>query len=323
MSVGPFLLSGPGRPRAAVGLSVVLLCAMAVPARGQDEPGQTPRPKSADAVRQPTEEELVRLPRDHEYFQALNEDERALAGPFLNHGKAIADPKLGYVAQMELKAYDYILAHAKRQPVERLRKYSVKNVPVENLFHAIRKDYVRELLHFEGHLAAVLEMKATDDLKGLEGVDRLYEAWIALRGSNKFACLVVTELPPGITPGDNQSATVAFDAYFFKEWHYESRRVKDPGKDPDKRQWERAAMFLGRTFDVRPDPPEPTYGTTTLVIVTGALVALGLVALGVGLWFRRGDRRVQTNARDRLHESVSFDDFAEMSGPVNRIRDQL
>src|SRR6476646_4361249 len=138
MSAGHFLVSVPGRPRAAVGLSVLLVCAFAGGVRGQNEPGPTPRPQSAEPPRQPTEEELVRLPKDHEYFKSIQDE-----GPFLNRGKPITDPKLGYAATMELKAYDFILAHAMRQPVERLRKYSIKNVPVENLFHPIRQDYVR------------------------------------------------------------------------------------------------------------------------------------------------------------------------------------
>src|SRR5262245_8920418 len=318
MSVGRFLSPGPGRPRAALGLSALFLCALTLAAAGQDEPGQTPRPTATEPLRQPTEEELVRLPREHEYFKFI-EDE----GPFLNRGKAIADPQRGYAAKMELKAYDFVLAHAKEQPVERLRKYSVKNVPVENLFRPIRRDYLRELLHFEGRLSAVLAMKPTDDLKQMDGIDQVYEAWVTLRGSNKFACVVVTELPPGIEPGENQTANVAFDAYFFKEWHYESRRVKDPSKDADKRQWERAALFLGRTFDVTaPDEPATTYSPMTLAVVISGLVALGLVALGMGLWFRRGDRRIQAGARDRLHESVTFDDFSDAPTPVNRINDQ-
>jgi hypothetical protein len=318
MSAGHFLVSVPGRPRAAVGLSVLLVCAFAGGVRGQNEPGPTPRPQSAEPPRQPTEEELVRLPKDHEYFKSIQDE-----GPFLNRGKPITDPKLGYAATMELKAYDFILAHAMRQPVERLRKYSIKNVPVENLFHPIRQDYVRELLHFEGRLAAVLEMKPTDELRDLDGAQHLYEAWVSLRGSDKFACLVVTELPPGIAPGENQTANVAFDAYFFKEWHYESRRVKDPSKDADKRQWERAAMFLGRTFDVRPQTPEPTYSPMTLALVVTGLLALGMVALGIGLWFRRSDRRVQAGTRDRLHELVSFDEIPESPAPANRIGDRF
>jgi hypothetical protein len=312
MSVGRLLSPGPGCPRAATGLSAAFLCALVLPARGEENP------KAAESPRQPTDEELVRLPREHEYFKYV-EDE----GPFLNRGKPISDPKLGYAAKMELKAYDFVLAHARRQPVERLRTYSLKGVPFDTLFRPIKQDYLRELLHYEGKLALVLAMKPTDDLKNLEGVDRLYEAWVTPRGSRHFACLVVSELPPGVRPGENQTANVAFDGYFFKLFHYESREPKDPA-DPDKKQWHKAPLFLGRTFEVTaPDEPAATYTPAMLVAIALGLLALGLVALGMGLWFRRGDRRVHAGARDRLHENVTFDDIPDAPGPVNRIRDQF
>ena len=317
MSAGPVLVSSRPRPRAVVGLSAVLLCALALPARGQDEPGQTPRPKDTEPVREPTEEELVRLPLDHEYFRFVENE-----GPFLNRGRPIADPKLGYAAEMELKAYNFALAHARRQPAERLRKYSVKGVPFDNLFRPIMQDYQRELIHVEGRLSLVLQMKPTDELKDLEGVAHLYEAWVNPRGSRHFAVLVVPELPPGIKPGENQTAAVAFDGYFFKLFHYESREPKDRA-DPERKQWHRAPLFLGKSFEVTgAKEPVATYTPTMLIGVVGGLAALGLVALLLGLWFRRGDQRIQAGARERLHQSVSFDNIPDGPAPGTRIADQ-
>src|SRR3954449_947155 len=107
MSVGRLLSPGPVCPRAGLGLAVVLVCALGPAAFGQNEPGPTPPPKATEPPPQPSEEELVRLPQDHEYFKFV-EDE----GPFLNRGKPVADPALGTAAKMELKAYDFVLAHA-------------------------------------------------------------------------------------------------------------------------------------------------------------------------------------------------------------------
>ena len=316
MSVGHPLSPGRARPSAVLGAAAV--CLFALSGHAQDSHKQTPRPEPTEPAPQPTDDELVQLPRDHEYFKFVEDD-----GPFRHRGKPITDPKLSYAASMELKAYNFVLAHARRQPVERLRKHSVKGVPLENLFRPIRQDYLRELLHFEGKLRLVLEMKPTDELKDLEGVTHLYEAWITPRGSDKFAVLVVTDLPEGIKPGEDQTANVAFDGYFFKMFHYESREPKDRAK-PDEKQWHRAPMFIGRTFDATaPDPPVQTYSPMMLAGVVSGLGAIGLFALVMGLWFRKGDRKIQAGARDRLHQGVSFDDIPDHTGPVNRIRDQL
>jgi hypothetical protein len=218
---------------------------------------------------------------------------------------------------MELKAYDYVLAFSRNQPAERLRQHSMKNVPLDTLFRPIKQDYLRELLHYEGRLALVLEMKPTDALRDLERVERLYEAWITPRGADKFVVLVVSELPAGIQPGDRQTANVAFDGYFFKLFHYETREPKDRA-DPDKKVWRKAPLFLGRTFEVR--PPDPQLGTYSPVMLAGVvtgLAAVVLVAVLMGLWFRRGDRRIQAGARDRLHQTVSFD---QIPGPPDPAR---
>jgi len=125
----------------------------------------------------------------------------------------------------------------------------------------------------------------------------------------------VSELPEGITPGEDQTASVAFDAYYFKLWHYESRRPKDQN-DRDKKQWERAPLFLGRSFEVLPpEPPEPTYSPTMLTGIAVGLGALVVLGIGTALWFRRGDRRVGSSTRERIHESVSFENIPGPQGP--------
>jgi len=303
-------------PKFVARFSALVLCAVGLivsSARAQ-EPGQTPRTKSTEPVRDTPEEELVRLNQSLEFFQDLPDE-----GPFLYRGQLITQPKLETLADRELKAFNYILAFAKGQPLERLKKYSARNVPLSNLFYPVRKDYIRELIHVQGKLALVLENKPTDALRDQEKFEHLYEAWVSVPWTDgpKLVCVVVSELPAGITPGENQTASVAFDAYYFKLWHYESRRPKD-ANDRDKKQRERAPLFLGRSFEVLPpEPPEPTYSPHML---TGIAIGLGaLIVLGVGtaLWFRRGDRRVGTATRERIHESVSFENIPGPQGSAN------
>jgi hypothetical protein len=303
-------------PKFVARCSALALCAVGLvlsSAKAQ-EPGQTPRPKSTEPVRESPEEELVRLNQSLDFFQDLPDE-----GPLLHHGQVITDPKKSTIADRELKAFDYILTFAKDQPLERLNKYSARNVPLPNLFYPIRKDYIRELIHIEGKLALVSELKPTDGLKDFGKLEHIYEAWVFVNvgGYYKLFCVMVTGLPEGIKPGENQTARVAFDAYYFKLLHYASQRPKDRN-DPEKKQWEVAPLFLGRSFEVLPpEPPEPTYSPTML---TGIAVGLGaLIVLGVGtaLWFRRGDRRVGTTTRERLQESVSFENIPGPQGPAN------
>jgi hypothetical protein len=299
----------------------LVVCAGPLPARGQ-EPGQTPRPTVTDPVREPTEEELVRLAKDFPSFAALKDD-----APFAYSGKVAMDAVRQGVALEEEKAFDYVLAFARKQPVERLKKYSTKDVPIENLYRPIRQDYLRELIHVEGNLALVLPMRPTKALTELDGIENLYEAWVSVRAPTTFrlVCLVVSELPAAVSPGENQNQRVSFDAYFFKLWHYETRAPKDP-KDPDKHQWEKAPLFLGKTFEARgPAAVETTtYSPGMLVGLVGGLAVVGLVAVGLGLWLRKGDKNVRTAARQKIESTVRFEDNpGAPAGPVNRIADQF
>jgi hypothetical protein len=259
------------------------------------------------------EEELVKLDKSFPHFPFVEDP-----GPFIYRGEKIMDAKREGAAIRELKAYEYVLAFANRQPLERLRKYSTKNVPIENLFRPIRQDYLRELLHIEGKLALVLTMKPTEDLKALEGIEQLYEVWVFPRGSTKLVCVVVSELPDGVSPGEDFNKWVAFDGYYFKMFHYESRQTKESSEDPDKKQWHRAPLFLGKAFEVIPsETTESTYTPGMLFGVVGGLAALGLTGILLTLWFRRGDRHIRTAARQKIEAQASFDDVAGQPGPVN------
>ncbi|HJZ91132.1 MAG TPA: hypothetical protein VKE40_09685 [Gemmataceae bacterium] len=297
------------------GLCIAVLAAL--PAVAQ-EPGQTPRPTPMEPIKEPPEEELVQLDKTLEYFRFVEDD-----APMIFRGQQISDVRRSAAAANELTAYNYVLAHARRQPVERLQKYATRNVPVANLFRPIRQDYLRELLHFDGRLSLVLAMKPTEDLKSLAGIDQLYEAWIFPRGSNKLVCLVVSELPEGVKPGEDQNSSVSFDAYYFKLWHYESRQPLKDSKDKDKHQWQQAPLFLGRTFEVTgPVAAEPAgpYSGTMLGGLAGGIALLIALAVGFTIWFRRGDRHTAAASRRRLEQTATFDDVPDApAAPVNRI----
>jgi len=303
----------------AFGWTILLLALAPLPTRGE-EPGQTPRPGTADPVREPTEEELVRLDKTLPEWLSVKDD-----APYVYAGKREMDAVRVRKMLDEEKAFNYVLSFAHRQPAERLRKYSFRGVPLENLFrYVLRDEYLRELIHMEGRLSLVLPMKPTDDLRDLTGIERLYEAWVVPPGSDKLVCVVVSELPEGVQPGEDQKVRVAFDAYYFKLWHYETRKLKDPAKDPDRHEWRRAPLFLGKTFEVTGPAvaDEPTYTPSVLYGLVGGLAGLGLAGLGLTLWFRRGDRGIKAAARQKIESGVTFENDPA-AGPVNRIADQF
>ena len=284
------------------------------------EPGQTPRPTTTVPVREPSDEELVKLDKTLPIWSAVKDD-----APFTHTGKTQLDAVRLRKMIAEEEAFNYVLGVAHRQPADRLRRASLKDVPLENLFHDIRADYLRELIHLRGQLALILPMKATDELQRLYGLENLYEAWVYARGTGdpKLVCVVVTELPEGVRPGENQNVRVAFDAYYFKLWHYETRKVKDPSKDPEKHEWHRAPLLLGKTFEVTgPVVPAETDTPGMLYGVVGGLAALFLAAVGMAVWFRRGDKNVRAAARQKIEDGVKFEDNPA-PGPVNRITDQF
>jgi len=242
-------------------LSFVLFAGLAV----AQEPGQTPRPEVTEPVREPSEEEQVKLYKKLPQFDSVPDD-----APFVYASKKQVDVKVVKAADAELQAFDYVLGFARRQPAERLRKYSAKNVPLENLFLDIRRDYLRELIHIEGTLSLVMEMKPTDELHDQQGVEHLYECWVFPKNSDKLVCAVVSELPEGVTPGEGQNLRVAFDAYYFKLWHYETRAKV--GGSKDKHEWHRAPLFLGKSIDVLgPVEAPPTYTSGMALGLVGGL----------------------------------------------------
>src|SRR5207244_12499461 len=116
-----------------------------------------------------------------------------------------------------------------------------------------------------------------------------YEGWIFDEHAygNPY-CVIITELPKGIDPGDDLRHDVAFDGYFFKRYRY---KAGDGVRD--------APLLIGRTLIVRQSAPaEPESAMTIPDWLLGSFLALliAVFMLGIGLaWvFRRGDRRVQS-----------------------------
>jgi len=288
---------------------LILIASMALGQSSGPEPGQTPRPKSEPPVL-PSEEESVRLDKKMRQFYAVRDD-----APFRYRGKEMGGVPEVNAANDELEAYNYTIEFASRKDPALLRKYSDKKVPWGNLYGEIRHDYLRELLHFEGKMVFLAPFKPTDSLVAA-GITTLYEAWLYPTGSPELICLVVTELPKGVEPGENLNVWVSFDAYYFKYMQYQSRQEKPKEKQAagaDKQQWRRAPLFIGRTFE-KLDYTEPEvafFSGGMFYGVLGALLVLIAVGAALSFWFRRGDRAIKAASQRRIQDSIQFENVSE------------
>jgi hypothetical protein len=154
--------------------------------------------------------------------------------------------------------------------------------------------YRGEVIHFEGEVRRIRRFDPPGMLEG-QGIHDLYECWLFDRRYGTHpVCLVCTELPPGVQPGEQLSIEASFDAYFFKKYRYESADSK-PG------YLRQAPLFLGRSFALtrpivaapQPDDAFASGSHSALVIFLGIVVAVLVLAVA-GTWlYTRADRRVQ------------------------------
>ncbi len=129
----------------------------------------------------------------------------------------------------------------------------------------------------------------------------LYECWVFDPNYGTYpACLVCSELPRGVEPGEKLQVMASFDAYFFKRYGYEATDQK-PRLVP---------LFLGRSLvlPVRATPAPPAEEglggwKSGLVLFLGGVLATFVVAFAGHWWYQRADRRVRAGSRGHGRKS--------------------
>jgi hypothetical protein len=184
----------------------------------------------------------------------------------------------------EARAYNYVLVKVSRTPVEALARNARADLTYAHLMEEPSK-YRGALVHFEGRLRKLVQYDAPK-LAAAEGVAQLYEAWIF--GTTHYSnpmCVLFTELPPGLRPGEKLDRWVAFDAFFFKRYRY---RAVDAVRD--------APLLMGRAPRAPATPAATTEPTVSEMLTGFVAFGAGTVALVVLLawWFRRSDQRIHS-----------------------------
>lgn len=199
----------------------------------------------------------------------------------------------------EAAAYCDALIKASRTSAEAFARSARRDLTYVNVFEEPRR-FRGDVIHVRGRLR-MLTRYDPPLMAAQAGVRDLYEGWVfdERYPANPW-CILLTELPAGITPGDRVDYDVAFEGYFFKRYRYKS---VDSVK---ANQFRDAPLLIGRTLRLR----QPVAVTAAADNWSGYLLPafLAVLALSAALtagltwWFRREDRKVQQRVlglRDR------------------------
>ncbi len=219
----------------------------------------------------------------------------------------------------EHNAYNYTVAHAAEQSVADLKQFALDQVPFKNLIEPVRQDYRGQLLQFEGRLLRLRSERPTKALQA-EGIDHLYEGYLVPEDAPSPVVIVFTELPEGVleTPPKGPQWTVdlnvyaRFQGYYFKLIRYESAEKIDE----QRYQWRRAPLLIGKTIEVVSRPASSWSLGTEFIVLGLAFVGLVVLAgLGLGWWFRRGDRQIADSIQARQSAQNPFADEGSVGLP--------
>jgi hypothetical protein len=190
----------------------------------------------------------------------------------------------------EAHAYWHTVILAHSTSAEIFANSTRRDITFAHLFQEPEK-YRGEVVHYEGRMTRVRRFEPPRDIKSAYDLPYYYEGWIfdaKVHGANPM-CVIFTELAPGIEVKEKLEKTVAFDGYFFKTWRY-------TGGDH-----ERISPILIGKRPILKKPEETAITNTTIAFSSEMITALlGMVTLVVtlvislGVWYRRGDRRIKT-----------------------------
>ena len=192
-------------------------------------------------------------------------------------------------------AFCEALVKARKTSKQAFQNSVTRGLTYANLYHE-PKLHRGKVVHFEGRLRRLIRFEPPEETK-LDGVTDQYEGWIFdpdIYGANPV-CVIFTDLPADLEPGDKLDVRVSFDGYFFKRYRYKAADT-----------WRDAPLLIGHTIIVNQKPAKPDAeegGFFSGFMAVTFLVLLGCVfflAFALTMWYRRSDRLVQkrvTNAQ--------------------------
>jgi hypothetical protein len=205
----------------------------------------------------------------------------------------------------EAQAYGYLLVKAHNTPGSLLEKAARRDLSFVHLFEEPEK-HRGKLIHLEGRLKRLTHFDPPQ-LTLKEGVQTLFEGWVFTETSysNPY-CVVFSELPTALHPGEKLEDHVTFDGFFFKRYRYKAADG----------HWRDAPLLIGK--ELKPaqaalssqNYPAHWFSGLFLPGFLAVLATTAALTLCLAWWFRRGDRGVQARLH-RLTEPAFFDPVAD------------
>jgi hypothetical protein len=186
-------------------------------------------------------------------------------------------------------AFCEALVKAHKTSNEAFQNSATRGLTYANLYNE-SKLHRGKVVHFEGRLKRLRRFEPPEETK-LDSVTDQYEGWIfdpEIYGANPV-CVIFTDLPAGLEPGDKLDVRVSFDGYFFKRYRYKAADT-----------WRDAPLLIGHTIIVNQKPAKSDadeggffsgFMAVTFLILLGCVFFLALL---LTVWYRRSDRLVQT-----------------------------
>ncbi len=275
----------------------VLLLAFAGPALAQESTDDLPpltqeSPSgAAPAPAAPTGAAKYRIEKGLSMFAGIRDD---AIFPWADTGpRNLADTPAD---QMEERAYDEVLRHARQFTAAELEANARKDVAPKDLYQNGRLSYKLELIYFEGWLRRLRRAEPTEILKA-SGIADVYEAWIFPDGNIDPICVFVTELPPGLAPQERPTDTmnrwVSVGGYYFKTMRYESNQLSREVKGEHLTR--RAPVLMARSLTLQDEPESAgtAWRQSFLPLVIGGAATMALAIIGLSWYFRRGDAAIK------------------------------
>jgi hypothetical protein len=212
----------------------------------------------------------------------------------------------------EASSYDYLLVTAHKTDQSELAKVARRDISFVHLLEEPEK-YRGEIVHIEGKLRRLRRFDATA-LATKEGVPVLYEGWIFPEGAfaNPY-CVIMSEVPEGMKVGDKVDYKVAFDGYSFKVYRY---KAGDGNRI--------APLLIGRGITLLEpalvtQPAGVGIGDRFTIAILSILAGTVVLALGLGWWYRQGDRKILGRLNQARNSSFSLpeDDAGNTTAEIN------